>query len=225
MLILSKCILEESAYHEAGHAVIAHAMNLRVNYARVVWDPQSSCWNGSVKATPGLDDSASDSQCSVIAASKARESMAGMLAQAKFMASQRIGTDPLTFNRSTVHFGDLWPLLKEGKRSDESPGMVHLEFQGPDSRIHTLWFQANACLISQEDINNFNYYANGHSGRRPAESPEQLIVETMRLLDDEGRWNAVRTIAVALVNEGQGRYLDEIEVTRLLATSRQLQAG
>jgi hypothetical protein len=214
--------LEESAYHEAGHAVIAHALNLRVNYARVVWDQESSCWNGSVKATPGLDDSALDSQCSLIAASKAKESVAGMLAQAKFMARQRIGTDPLTFNRSMVDFGDLWPLLNEEKRPDESPASIHLEFQGTDSRSHTLWFQANACLISQEDINNFNYYINGNSGSHPAESPEELIVETMRLLDDEGRWNAVKTIAIELVNEGQGRYLGEDEVTRLLAASRQL---
>jgi hypothetical protein len=53
-------------------------------------------------------------------------------------------------------------------------------------------------------------------GIPPAESAKELVVETMRLLDEEARWNGVRTIAKALVNEGRGRCLEEDELMRLL---------
>jgi hypothetical protein len=217
MLIVSTCTLIESAYHEAGHVVVAHGLDLRVNCARVAWDEARHRWSGGVKATPRLDDSELEIQVPVIAASKARESLAGMLAQAKFMAGQQIATDLLKFDPSKVNFDALWPLLKEGRRTVESPGSIQLEFVGPGLGAQSLRFQADACLISDADITNFNYYVNGQLGCRPAESPEDLVIETMRLLDDDAHWNSVGEIAQTLANEGQGRSLDEEELMRLLA--------
>jgi hypothetical protein len=219
-MIQATCKLYESAYHEAGHAVIAHEFNLCVNHTRVVWDPERNRWGGGTLATPRLDGSDLGTQIPVIAASKVKESLAGMLALAKFMASQQLGTDLLKFNLSMAEFGDLWPLLKGRKKTEESPGLFHLEFVRPDGSIQSLRFEASVCLISDADITNYNCYVNGHQlGRRPTESAEELVVETMRLLDNEACWNGVRTVAMALVNGGQGRCLREDELIELLELS------
>ena len=172
-----------------------------------------------MKATPRDVDAAKlDTEVPVIAGSKAKEAVAGMLAQTKFMACQHLGTDLVKFNPGMRDFGDLWPLLKGSIRTEESPGEIHLEFVVPNGNITPLRFQANRCLISDADVSNFIYHISGKLGSRPAESPEELFVETMRLLDDEGCWKRVKTIAMALVNEGHGRRMDEAEVMRLLVS-------
>ena len=140
----------------------------------------------------------------VFAASKVKESMAGMLAQAKLMASRHFGTELFRFNLRMVDFGDLWPLLEGKTRTEESPGSIRLEFVGPDGSIRPLRFEAGGCLISDADISNFNRYMTGQS--RPTERSEDLVAETMNLLDDQDCWNKVRTIAIALANDGHGRY-------------------
>jgi hypothetical protein len=129
-----------------------------------------------------------------------------------------LGTELLKFNYSMPDFGDLWQLLYGGIRTGESPGEIHLELVVPNGNITPLRFQANRCLISDVDVSNFIDHMSGKLGRCPAESSEELFVETMRLLDDEGCWKHVKTIAIALVNEGHGRRLDEAEVMRLLVS-------
>ncbi len=74
---------------------------------------------------------------------------------------------------------------------------------------------------SDADITNFKNHVDGQLGSRPAESCEELVVETMRLLDGEACWNCVRTVATALVNEGLGRRLDEEELMRSLASGEE----
>ena len=194
--IRPNCALNESAHHEAGHVVVAHALNLRVNYAYVAWDEERKRWGGGMKATPRLDDSDLATQDRVIAASKAKELLAGMLAQAKLMATQQVGSSLLTFSPNMVDCGDLWTLLKGSKRSEDAPGTIHLDFVAADGTIQPMRFQANACLLSDADITNFNDYVSGHWGSYPAESTEELVVETMQLLDDEACWKRVRTIAM-----------------------------
>jgi len=213
--------LNEAAYHEAGHVVIAHAVNLLVNYARVVQDQESKRWGGGIKATPRMDNSELDNSeveahNAVIAASKAKESVAGMLAQAKFIAGQQVGSDLATFNVAMEDFEDLWSLLRIKKMH----GTIRLEFVDSGKTVHPLVFEANECLISVEDRENFNQYVSGHPclGRVPPdETDEQLVIETMKLLDREDCWNKVHIMVNALINDGLGRCLVKNDIMPFLA--------
>ncbi len=201
--------------------VIAHKLNLGIPYAKVVWDSDRNRWAGCTKATPRVDNSElSNSEVeahnAVIAASKAKESVAGMLAQAKFIAGRQVGSDLATFNVAMEDFGDLWSLLRIKKMR----GTIRLEFVDSGKTVHPLVFEANECLISVEDRENFNQYVSGHPylGRvPPAESDEQLVIETMKLLDREDCWNRVHIMAKALINDGLGRCLVENDIMPFLA--------
>ncbi len=201
--------------------VIAHKLNLGIPYAKVVWDSDRNRWAGCTKATPRVDNSElSNSEVeahnAVIAASKAKESVAGMLAQAKFIAGRQIGKDLATFNVAMEDFEDLWSLLRIKKMH----GTIRLEFVDSGKTVHPLVFEANECLISVEDRENFNQYVSGHPylGRvPPAESDEQLVIETMKLLDREDCWNRVHIMAKALINDGLGRCLVENDIMPFLA--------
>jgi hypothetical protein len=217
-VIIPEGRLLESAYHEAGHVVIAHALNLNVLYAYVVWDEERKRWGGGMKAIPNLDRSALEAQMPVIVASKAKESLAGMFAQAMFMASQQAVGDLLAYNVQAVDFDRLLPLLKGRQAIETPPGPIRFEFWRPDGTIQSLQLQANLCLISDEDIQIFNHHVDGRLGCRPTESREELIVETIKLLNNAGLWNTVKTIAMALVNDDQGRRLERSQLARMLAT-------
>ena len=221
-IIKSCCELFDVAYHEAGHVVIAHKLNLRILYVKVVWDSDRNRWAGCTKATPRVDNSELDNSeleahVAVIAASKAKESVAGMLAQAKFIAGRQVGNDLATFNVAMEDFGDLWSLLRIKEKSQKMPGTIRLEFVDSGKTVHPLVFEANECLISVEDRENFNRYVSGHHlGMVPAETDEQLVIETMKLLDREDCWNSVHILATALINDGLGRCLVENDIMPFL---------
>jgi hypothetical protein len=215
-VIIPEGRLVESAYHEAGHVVVAHALNLDVLYAYLVWDEERKRWGGGMKATPKLDKSALETQMPAIVASKAKESLAGIFAQARFMASQQVGSELLAYNLQAVDFERLLPLLK-GRQTMETPlGPIRFEFWRADGTMQSLQLQANLCLISDEDIHNFNYHVDGRLGCLPTESREELLVETMKLLNHASRWNTVKTIAMALVKDDQGRRLERSQLAGML---------
>jgi hypothetical protein len=217
--IKSICSLDESAHHEAGHVVIAHKSGLRVLYVRVIRDYDRNRWAASTKAMPQhVEPSKLDTQVPIIAASKAMESVVGMLAQAKFVAGREWGTELLKFNLGMTDFGDLWTLLRVTQPEAKAAGTIRLEFVGLDGSVHSLAFVANECFISDEDMNNFNYHVSGKLGARPAQSDEQIVIEAMRLLDDENCWGQVSRLASVLVNDGRGNYLDESELLRFLSS-------
>ncbi len=163
-----------------------------------------------------VDRSRLDTEDAVLAANKAMESVAGMLAQAKFVAGREWGTDLLKFNPGMTDFGDLWSLLRMTKLAAKAVGTIRLEFVGPDGSTYPLIFVANECFISDDDMSNFNYHISGHLGAKPAQSDEQIVIEAMKLLNDESCWSRVAQLATALANEGQGNYLDENALSRLL---------
>ena len=224
-IIKSCCELFDVAYHEAGHVVIAHKLHLRILYVKVVWDSGRNRWAGCTKAPPRVDNSELsnselEAHLAVIAASKAKESVAGMLAQAKFMAGRQIGKDLATFNVAMEDFGDLGSLLRIKEKSRKMPGTIRLEFVGSGKTVYPLVFEANDCLISVKDIENFNQFVSGHpmlSRVPPAETDEQLVIETMKLLDREDCWNSVHILATALINDGLGRCLVENDIMPFLA--------
>ena len=112
-----------------------------------------------MKAVPRV--AASDS---VIAATKAMESVAGMLAQAKFLACKRFATELLRFNVGMTEFGVLSSLLRKRNNEVRAAGTIRLEFVNPEGTIHPVAFSANECFISDHDMENFEYYCDWPNG-------------------------------------------------------------
>ena len=107
-----------------------------------------------------LDDENFDSDAFRFYRHKAIESLAGLLAEAKFVAMQRLGLDRLRFNSEMTDFGDLLTLL-ESDVPEGTDQTIRLEFLRSDGGDNVLMFAGNEFLISRKDRRNFVNHASG----------------------------------------------------------------
>jgi len=202
-LITASGDLAEVAFHEAGHAVVALMLDLHLTFIRLVSDPIQKRWGGGTISTAKAKNLVAekfDVQMPQLAGQKAIESVAGVLAESKFLAVQHLGLDRLRFDTEMTDFGDLWTLLE----TDEPQGTdqaIRLEFLRVDGSTVALMFAANEFLISNEDRRNFLDHVNGHRcGAEPFESQHELVIGAMKLLDGDECWNKIERLATFLID-------------------------
>jgi hypothetical protein len=218
-LITASGELAEVAFHEAGHAAVALMLDLHLTFVRLAYDPLQNRWGGGTISTAkreNLNTEKFDIQMPQLAGQKAKESVAGLLAEAKFLAMQHIRVDGLQFNTEMTEFGDLWTML-ENDLVQGMDHMIRLEFLRADGSVVPLTFAANEFLVSREDRWNFLSHVSSHlCGAEPFESPHELVVETMKLLDGDDCWKKVRRLARFLIDHGRPVRLEENDVLAVL---------
>ena len=121
----------------------------------------------------------------------AKSAVAGMLAQAKFLAMRQFGSE-VRFDTS-VDLEYMTAFLRDNNRTEESPGRFVIHFiRHPGNE--TAEMENSGLCFSTEDSKGFNYYL----AKGGDLDPLSLMKDTMRLLDEPANWKRVETL-VSLV--------------------------
>lgn len=185
-----------AAHHEAGHIVIAHSLNCRVDGLEVFWSDLGR-WFG--RSPMGLTKESLDGlqvmmQMASLSVNGAKAAVAGMLAQTKFLATQQ-GGEEVQFDASS-DLSEMVVFLRDNMRTEESQGCVVVSFlTGASKEKKRIEF--NGLCFSTADSKGFNYYLS-HSG---CSDPETLVRETMQMLDNESTWAKVKKLASLVLSQ------------------------
>lgn len=158
-----------AAYHEAGHAVVAHAVGDTFSGIRISYCQEKDRWGGTttdLNGPPGLG--------------RAKVALAGMLAEAKFKAGS------VTFGAPT----DSLIEFVTTEHSEAEPGEFSIVFRDESGQPREHIFPGE--LYSGKDRGQF------HAMVRKSVDPKVAVVGAMTILDEPSRWLAVISIAGAL---------------------------
>ena len=185
-----------AAHHEAGHIAVAHALDGRVDGMEVFWS-NTGRWFGRSPTRltkEDLDGFQMMLAMNSLSATGAKVALAGMLAQAKFLAAQQYD-ESVSFDISGP-LDEIVAFLRDNKRTEESPGSVGLPLvSGRDGTKYCL--EMAGFSFSTADSKAFNYYL----ARSGNDSPASLLTDTMRLVDGTTIWMRIRSLATRLLSQ------------------------
>lgn len=184
-----------AAHHEAGHVVVAHALDCRVNGLELFWSDLGRWFGKSpvrlCKDDPqGLELVMRIPQLSVVGAKTA---VAGMLAQAKHEGVLKFG-DGIQFDLG-ADMSVMAGFLRDNKRTEESPGTIAFKFAKPDGNTERL--ELSGHCFSTADSKSFNSYLSKVGGLDPV----VLTRETMQLIDDATNWMRIKALAALVLSQ------------------------
>lgn len=188
-----------AAHHEAGHVVVAHALDCCVNGLELFWSGLGRWFGNSpvrlCKDDPqGLELLMRIPQLSVVGAKAAA---AGMLAQAKHEGILKFG-DGIQFDLA-ADLSEMVVFLRDNKRTEESPGAIAFTFAKPDGNTERL--ELSGHCFSTADSKSFNSYLSKGGGLDPL----ALTRETMQMIDDTTNWIRIKALAgLVLSQEAEG---------------------
>jgi len=186
--------LVAAAYHEAGHVVIAHSLNCRVDGLDVFWSDLGR-WFGYSKVVltkENLDGVQVEMPMASLYENGAKVAVAGMLAQTKCLASQQ-DDEGVQFDASSG-LPEMVVFLRNNERTEESQGCVVVSvLMGLSKEKKKLEFDGLCFSTADSQYFNLNFLRSGRS------DPETLVAETMQMLDDETTWAKVKKLATRVL--------------------------
>ena len=185
-----------AAYHEAGHVVIAHSLNCRVDGLDVFWSDLGRWFGCSPIAltTEKLDGLQVEMQMASLYENGAKVAVAGMLAQTKFLSPQQDGEE-VQFDASS-DLSEMVVFLRDNMRTEESPGVVVVSvLVGASKEKKNIEFNGLCFSTADSKLFNSNLMRSGRS------DPETLVRETMQMLNDEAAWAKVKKLATLVLRQ------------------------
>jgi hypothetical protein len=187
---MSGFAIRSAAIHEAGHAVISHALGCIVTEIEIHYGTDRQRWEGSYRHM--LAETFDFFDTPFLRQKSAKVSVAGILAQAKYLASETV-CQPIHFSKQN-DIGAWVNLFRSRKQKDSLPGEIHVRFtlssiDGQDQAqvVDGSFFggaDAGPFIQCLEEVGDIQ--------------PVQLIAATIELLDREANWLAVLRLAEAL---------------------------
>lgn len=184
-----------AAHHEAGHVVVAHALDCRVDGLELYWSDFGR-WFGRSPIRLSKDDLDGLNilmQMGSLCTAGAKSAVAGMLAQAKHEGTLKFG-DGIQFDLGT-DLSVMVEFLRDNKRTEESPGSLVFTFTKPDG--HTENLKLNGLCFSTADSRSLNSYLSKVGGLDPA----ALTRETMQLIDETTNWKRIKALAALVLSQ------------------------
>lgn len=185
-----------AAHHEAGHVAVAHAIDCRVDGLEVFWSDLGR-WFG--RSPVGLSKDKLDGLQAMMMMDKlsstgAKVALAGMLAQAKFLALHQFGVG--TRFDTKADLSELEVFLRDNKRTETSPGSAVISFVHGES-VEGRTLDLSGFVFSTEDSKAFNYYL----ARVESVTPKALVIETMRMINDDLHWMRIEALVDLLLKQ------------------------
>ncbi|HEY4309160.1 MAG TPA: hypothetical protein VGN12_06880 [Pirellulales bacterium] len=167
----------EAAHHEAGHVVAGHFHSIPYGRVAIFYCEAKERWFGQSgrlrkkphPSTPG----------------RAIVSLAGVLAEAKYIASQRYNLTVQFASDAPLH--DLLRFIGEPRR-EECPGSFRTAFTVPDDASHMLDVSGEGFSSSDQKI-----FLEKSTWRHL--NLRDVVKQTMALLDQAENWAALQAIA------------------------------
>jgi len=188
--------LVAAAHHEAGHVVVAHLLNCRVDGMEVYYSDLGRWFGRSLVSLTkeDLDGVREIMQMNSLSVIEAKVAVAGMLTQATFLAIQQFGEGAQL--DTSADLGAMVCFLRDNKSTEESPRSLIIGFVlGANTEKRRL--ELNGFDFSKEDSKAFNYSL----GRRGDAGPHTLVRETIQLLNDGATWMQAKALAAILLNQ------------------------
>jgi hypothetical protein len=184
-----------AAHHEAGHIVIAHSLNCRVDGLEVFWSDLGR-WFGNSPIRLCKDDPQGLEllvRIPQLSAAGAKTAVAGMLAQAKQDGIRKFG-DGIQFDLS-ADLSVMAAFLRDNKRTEESPGSVVFSLTKSGGEVVSL--ELNGHCFSTADSKSFNTYLSQGGGLDPVATTRA----TMQLIDDAFNWKKIEEITALVLSQ------------------------
>ena len=184
-----------AAHHEAGHIVVAHALDCRVSGVELFWSERGR-WFGHSSIRLCKDDPQGLERLMRIpelSAAGAKTAVAGMLAQAKHNGIQEFG-DGIQFDLG-ADLSSMTEFLRDNIRTEESAGSVVFSFAKSGSEVVSL--ELSGQCFSTADSKRFNSCLSEGGGLDPV----AITRATMQLIDDAANWKKIEEVAALVLSQ------------------------
>lgn len=195
-----RCSVEDielisAAHHEAGHVVVAHVLDCRVDGLDLFWSDLGR-WFGTSPMRLCKDDPQGMElimRMPQLSAAGAKSAVAGMLAQAKYDGIRTFG-DGIQFD-TNADLSVMANFLRDNRRTEESPGSITFAFTNSGGDDMSL--ELSGHCFSTADSKSFNYYLSKGGDLDPL----GRTLETMRLIDDVSNWKRVKELVSLVLSQ------------------------
>ncbi len=187
---MSELGIRSAAVHEAGHAVISHALGCIVTEIEIHYGTDRRRWEGSYRHK--LAETFDFFDIPLLHQKSAKVSVAGILAQAKYLASEAV-RQPIHFSKEN-DIGAWVNLFRSRKQKDSLPGEIHIRFTPSNTEGQDQAQAVDGSFFGGADAGPFIRCLEEVGNVQPV----QLIQATIELLDREANWQTVLNLAEAL---------------------------
>lgn len=210
---MSELGMRSAAIHEAGHAVISHALGCIVTEIEIHYGNDRQRWEGSYRHK--LAETFDFFDIPILHEKNAKVSVAGILAQAKYHASETV-SQPISFSKKN-DIAAWVNVFRSRKQKDSLPG-----------ELQVLFTLSNTEGKVEKQVVDGSFFGGADAGPfiRCLEEvgnvqPVQLIQATIELLDREANWQSVLRLAEALrsqpiTGDDQRRHMSRDMIVPLL---------
>ncbi|KAA5538593.1 hypothetical protein FYK55_27285 [Roseiconus nitratireducens] len=187
--------LVSAAHHEAGHIVIAHALDSRVISLKLFWSDLGR-WFGESPVRLGKEDPQGMEfivRMPQLLTVSAKTALAGMLAQAKYEGIRKYG-EGIQFDLD-ADLNALSEFLRDNSRTEANPGSIEFGFTTKSGDRVTLRLSGHC--FSTADSKSFNRSLRQVAGL----DPFALTRETMQLIDLEANRINIKALATLVLKQ------------------------